>query len=93
MLISTNCWVELVSKAQLTPESLDTQIASLRTTAAIVVPSLDEAMPLQFRVVPAPAAFEVAQLLPELCDIHMSPPYTVAASLVPSLDEVIAIHG
>jgi hypothetical protein len=54
----------------------------LYTTAASLVPSLEEAMPVQ-----SPALALEVQLSPESADVQMFPLLTTAASLVPSLEE------
>ena len=56
----------------------------LLTTAASLVPSLEEVMPRQLCV----DAREV-QVAPESVEVQMFPFQTVAASLVPSLEEVM----
>jgi hypothetical protein len=69
---------------QVAPESVDVQMFPSRTTAASLVPSLEEAMPYQFCAL----ALEV-QLSPESADVQMFPSRTTAASLVPSLEEAM----
>ena len=58
----------LALEVQLSPESVDVQMFPLRTTAASLVPSLEEAMPFQSRML----ALEV-QLAPESMDVQMFP--------------------
>ena len=65
----------------------------LQTTAATVVPSLDEVMEYQAFVLPGDAVFSV-HVAPEFVEVQMFPPelqITTAASLVPSLDEVMEL--
>ena len=57
------------------------------TTAASLVPSLEEVMSYQLFV--APADVSSVQVAPESVEVHMFPPSTTAASLVPSLEEVM----
>jgi hypothetical protein len=54
------------------------------STAASLVPSLEEVMPCQFCALPL--GF---QLAPESAEIQMFPPHSTAASLVPSLEDVM----
>ena len=58
------------------------------TTAASLVPSLDEVMEYQFFALPV-EVFSV-HVAPESVEVQMFPPLTTAASLVPSLDEARA---
>ena len=58
-----------------------------RTTAASLVPSLDEVMEYQDFALPV-GVFSV-HVAPESVEVQMFPPLTTAASLVPSLDEVM----
>ena len=57
------------------------------TTAASLVPSLDEVMDLQPFV--PPTEVSSVHVVPESVEVQMFPPLTTAASLVPSLDEVM----
>ena len=75
------------SSVQATPESSDLQMFPFRTTAASLVPSLEEVIETQDCVALA-QVFSV-QVSPESTDLQMFPPPTTAASLVPSLEEVI----
>ena len=56
------------------------------TTAASLVPSLEDAMLAQDFVLPTEAS--TVQVAPESDEVQMFPPLTTAASLVPSLEEV-----
>ena len=56
------------------------------TTAASLVPSLEDAMSRQYFVLPTEASS--VQVAPESAEVHMFPKYATAASLVPSLEEV-----
>ncbi len=73
---------------QLAPEVLDVQMFPLYTTAASLVPSLEEVMPYQLRAL----SLEV-QLAPESVDVQIFPPSSTAASLVPSLEDVMPIQS
>ena len=57
------------------------------TTAASLVPSLDEVMDLQPFV--PPTEVSSVHVAPESVEVQMFPPLTTVASLVPSLDEVM----
>ena len=57
------------------------------TTAASLVPSLDEVMDLQPFV--PPTEVSSVHVVPESVEVQMFPPLATAASLVPSLDEVM----
>ncbi len=79
--------LELPTKAssvsvQVAPELVEVQMFPLYTTAASLVPSLEEVIPYQLRAL----SLEV-QLAPESVDVQIFPPLITAASLVPSLEE------
>jgi hypothetical protein len=76
---------EGLTSVQFAPESIDVQMFPPKTTAASLVPSLDDVIPLQFCVLALGYQFS-----PESVDVQMFPPLTVAASLVPSLDDVMS---
>ena len=56
-----------------------------------MVPSLDDAMPAQFCVLPVVATS--VQVEPELAEVQMFPLSATAASLVPSLEDVMPLHS
>ena len=76
-----------VSSVQEAPELLDVQMFPGLTTAASLVPSLDDTMLIQSFTLP----IEVSSVheAPELLDVQMFPARATAASLVPSLDDVM----
>ena len=74
---------------QFAPESVEVQMFPPQTTAASLVPSLEEVMPYQVFVTPTPAGSRSVQVAPESLEVQMFPTYSTAASLVPSLEEVI----
>ena len=81
----------LAVEVQLSPESVDVQMFPLRTTAASLVPSLEEAMLYQLCVLGTLILW--IQLAPESVDVQMSPSVTTAASLVPSLEEAMPVQS
>ena len=58
-----------------------------RAAAASLVPSLDDVMPYQYRLLPEGSTS--VHVSPESVDVQILPPSTVAASFVPSLDIVM----
>ena len=62
-------------------------LIALFTTAASLVPSLDEVMEYQFLVLPTEVSS--VHVAPESVEVQMFPLLTTAASLAPSLDEVM----
>ena len=70
---------------QLRPESSDVQMFSPYTTAASLVPSLEEVMCSQSLDGAEVRLNEFA----EFVEIHMPPPFSTAATLVPSLEEAM----
>ena len=63
------------------------QMFSPLTTAASLVPSLEDVMLLQLFALPTEVSS--VQVAPESVEVQMFPPDTTAASLVPSLEEVM----
>ena len=76
-----------LTSVQVSPESVDVQMFPLVTTAANLVPSLDDVMSYQYCGLSD--GLTSVQVSPESVDVQMFPHLTVAASLLPSLDDVI----
>ena len=66
------------------------QMSSALTTAASLVPSLDEAM--EYQSFALPTEVSSVHVPPESVEVQMFSALTTAASLVPSLDEVMEYH-
>ena len=60
------------------------------STAASLVPSLEDVMPLQAIVLPT--YVPSVQVAPESVEVQMFPLLTVAASLVPSLEDAMPLQ-
>jgi len=78
---------EAVFSVHVAPESVEVQMFSALTTAASLVPSLDEVMEYHFLMLPTEVSS--VHVPPEFVEVQMLPFQTTAASLVPSLDEVM----
>ena len=76
-----------VSSVQVAPEFVEVQMFPALTTAASLVPSLEDAMLCHHFVLPTEVSS--VQVAPELVEVQMFPSKTMAASLVPSLEDVI----
>jgi hypothetical protein len=77
----------LLRSVQVAPESIEVQAFPPSTTAASLVPSLEEAMPHQRFALPS--GLRSVQVAPESIEVQMFPSWTLAARFVPSLEEAM----
>jgi hypothetical protein len=75
------------AEASHTLGSMEVHMFPPSTTAASLVPSLEDAMPRHCFVLPTEASS--VQVAPESVEVQMFPPSTTAASLVPSLEDAM----